>query len=237
MRISMRQAVVGAFALVSLSAVPASAQWSATTVGVAEYDTNETLLLLAGLSAGPGGPGWSPILGIQGYRLSYQVSGNDNEVWSIRPYAGLRNNFPGGTAAATLGYAFTNRDDGRAIPVGTVVGDRDDGAVVSGQLDFWGSGSPWGYQALASYNFGGESLWARGRATRRIRETMTGAVRLGGEVAFLVGSGYNAIQPGGVIEWHAGEGRILGFGAGRKIVSEGDDATYFKLEAVLPILR
>lgn len=232
-----RRAMIGGAGLMLLaSATGASAQWTASTVGVAEYDTNETLLLLAGLSASPAGAGWAPLVGLQGYRLSYDVAGRKTEVWSVRPYAGLRNNFPGGSAAFTAGYAFTNKDQG-TIPFGTLVADRDDGVVLGGQLDYWGTGGPWGYQALASYNFGGESIWTRGRATRRIRETESGSIRLGGEVAYLAGENYNAVQPGGVLEWHAGEGRILGFGVGRKLVSKGDDATYFKIEAVLPLLR
>jgi hypothetical protein len=46
-----------AFGVVMPAAFPdrAQAQWSATAIGVAEYDTESTLLLLAGLSAGPGG--------------------------------------------------------------------------------------------------------------------------------------------------------------------------------------
>lgn len=233
-----RAAILGSFAF-SLFAVsqPVAAQWNVTGVGVAEYDTQETLLLLGGVSAGPGGPGWSPLVGLQSYYLTYKLPGETKNVVSVRPYAGLRNNFPGGSLAFTAGYAFVSDDDAPG-PLGTGVADSRDGVVVSGALDHWGTGGPLGYQLLASYNFGGESLWTRGRVTTRVSELANGGqVRVGGELAYANSGSFSMTQPGLVAEWHNGSGFILGFGVGRKIIRDGDDATFFRVETVLPLVR
>lgn len=239
MKITLRRAVLfGGLAFSLFAAVqPASAQWSASAIGVAEYDTEEALLLLGGVSAGPGGAGWSPLVGVQAYHLSYKLPLETKKIFSVRPYAGLRNNFPGGSLAFTAGYAFVSDDDAPR-PLGTAVADSRDGVVVSGALDHWGTGGPLGYQLLASYNFGGESLWTRGRATTRVRELATGGqVRVGGEVAYATSDNFSLIQPGLVAEWHNGTGFILGFGVGRKLIKDGDDATFFRVETVIPLLR
>lgn len=225
-----------AFPLMVISQ-PAAAQWSASAVGVAEYDTEEALLLLAGVSAGPGGLGWRPLVGVQAYHLSYKLPTETKRVFSVRPYAGVRNNFTGGSLAFTAGYAFVS-DDEAPRPLGTAVADSKDGVVVSGALDHWGTGGPLGYQVLASYNFGGQSLWTRGRVTTRVRELASGGqVRVGGEVAYASSDNFSLIQPGVVAEWHNGTGFILGFGVGRKLVKDGDDATFFRVETVLPLMR
>jgi len=233
-----RAALLGSF-LCSLFAFaqPAAAQWNVTGIGVAEYDTEETLLLLGGLSAGPGGPGWSPLLGVQTYYLTYKLPTETKNVFSVRPYAGLRNNFPGGSLAFTAGYAFVSDDDTPG-PLGTAAADSRDGVVVSGALDHWGTGGPVGYQLLASYNFGGESLWTRGRVTTRVSQLASGGqLRIGGEVAYANSGDFSMTQPGLVGEWHNGSGFILGVGVGQKIIADADDATFFRLETVIPLSR
>lgn len=233
-----RAALLGSFVF-SLFAFtqPAAAQWNVTGIGVAEYDTEETLLLLAGVSAGPGGPGWSPLLGVQTYYLTYKLPTETKSVFSVRPYAGVRNNFPGGSLAFTAGYAFVSDDDSPG-PLGTGVADSRDGVVVSGALDHWGTGGPLGYQLLASYNFGGESFWGRGRVTTRVSQFASGGqFRVGGEVAYANSGDFSMTQPGLVAEWHNGTGFILGFGVGRKLIADADDATYFRIETVVPLSR
>lgn len=233
-----RAALLGSLVFsLSLFANPARAQWTAQGVGVAEYDTEQTMLLLAGVSASPRGPGLRPLIGLQAYYLTYKIPGDTKTVVSVRPNAGLQNNFTGGSLSFTAGYAFVSGESGPA-PLGSAVADNQDGVVVSGALDYWGTGGPLGYQVLTSYNFGGESLWTRGRVTTRVRELNGGGqVRVGGEVAYANSDNYSLIQPGLVAEWHNGTGFILGFGVGRKLIKDGDDATFFRIETVLPLLR
>lgn len=233
---SKKALVLTSFTLAAL-ALPAvaQAQWSATAIGVAEYDTDETLLLLAGVSAGPGGMGWSPRVGVQAYHLGYDAGTARTNVVVVRPYMGMRNGFTGGSASINLGYAFSNKDtDAPAI-----VSDRGDGVVLSGGWDYWGTGGPFGYQLLGAYNFGTESIWTRARATTRIQQRQNGQTRLGAEVAYLSDNdNFSAFQPGAILELHGRNGVIIGLGAGLKLYENvSDDPVYFKIEGVLPLGR
>ena len=228
-------AILGAI-LFSTAPMSADAQWSSTAIGVAEYDTEQTLLLLGGISTGPGGLGWKPRVGFQAYYLKF-----DNEAGTSvlvgKPYVGIRNAFTGGSVGVNVGYAFSDKD--RDFVTGAFVPEAEgDGVVLSGGWDQWGTGGPMGYQVLGAYNFGSEAYWTRGRVTRRIgAASSTGRQRrFGGEVAFLGGEGYTGVQPGAIVEFHNGSGRIFGLGAGMKFI-EGDDAFYFKAEFVLPLSR
>lgn len=215
------------------AAASAGAQWSVTGLAVGEIDTQQTGLLLGGLSASPGGLGVAPIIGAQAYFLTYDA-GTRTSVFSVRPYAGLRSGFNGGELTGTVGYAFTNKETS-AAPV--VLADRGQGVVASAGLDVWGT-EPMAYQALASYNFGSDDVWARGRVTRRIGASAgPSQTRFGAEVAYLNGTGYSAVQPGLVLEMHGPSGGIWSLGAGAKLVNGGDDAAYFKVETVFPLKR
>jgi hypothetical protein len=230
----MIRATVAALALAFVQATTASAQWSAGAFGVAEVDTDETLLLLAGISATPGGLGWAPILGIQGYHLSFDAGSSRTNVFTYKPYAGLRYGVSGGAVSATLGYSISNSDAVR--PAGAIVSESGDGLVLSGGYDFWGTGGPWAYQALGSYGFESESFWARARATRMLSTSSSGTgMRAGAELAYLNGRGYGAYQPGALLQWQLASGRSIGIGAGAKFYEGGGNAAYFKLEGYLPV--
>ncbi|HET9453549.1 MAG TPA: hypothetical protein VFO66_04610, partial [Gemmatimonadaceae bacterium] len=88
--------IVMAGALLLGGASTASAQWNSTAIGVAEYDTEQTLLLLAGVSASPGGVGIAPLVGVQANFLTFDAV-DRVEVFTVRPYAGLRSGFEGGS--------------------------------------------------------------------------------------------------------------------------------------------
>lgn len=228
--------LAAAVAFAALAPRTAGAQWSATAIGVAEYDTDELLLLLAGVSASPEGRGWKPRVGVQGYHLSYDSQGGRTNVVTFRPYVGIGNSYDGGSVNLNVGYAFSNKDKPFVSPA--VSADNSDGVVLSGGWEYWGTGGPLGYQALASYNFESQSIWTRGRATTRLqRRDGGGQTRLGAEVAYLNGDRYEIVQPGAVLLFHGSSGRILGVGAGMKFYDGGGDAVYFKLEGVLPIGR
>jgi hypothetical protein len=214
----------------------ATAQWTVGSYGVAEYDTKETLLLLAGVNASPKGLGVRPILGLQAYHLGYDAGASRTNVFTVQPQVGLGNNYNGGNVYGSVGYAFTNNDIAGGPVAGATAGE---GVVVNGGLDYWGTGGPLGYQAMASYNFGGESFWGRGRVTTRVSQNGQSSSRIGAEVAYLNGTGYSAWQPGGVFEWHTPGGAIIGLGAGAKIVGTGSggNAAYFRVEGFLPLAR
>lgn len=221
-----------------LSAGTASAQWHATGIAVAEYDTKQTLLLLGGVSASPGGKDIAPVLGVQAYHLGYDNGSNSRtNNFVIKPYVGLKKGYDGGEVGANVGYSFSNKDVSGFVS--SVVPDEGDGVVVGANWDYWGRGNdPMGYQLLGSYNFGSEGFWGRGRVTRRISAAGASQRRFGGEVAYLSGTGYSAVQPGAVLEFHDPKGNILGLGAGMKFFGNGQgNAVYFKVEGVIPLMR
>ena len=100
-------------------------------------------------------------------------------------------------------------------------------------MEQWGSGTGVGGQALATYNFGSESFWGRGRVDMPIMQLNPGAVRLGVEAAFLNASksDFAVTSVGPVLLWNTGKGVNLGFAAGKRF---GDsDATYFRIDLAL----
>lgn len=237
MKSNSKRAIVGALGLAVAFAAPAQAQWHATAIGVAEMD-GAYPMFLAGIGAGPGGPGISPMVGVQGYHLQYNSGGTigRTNVFAIKPYVGLVNNYGAGDLYGTVGYSYSNKDTPIAIAT-TASNDIGRGVVLAGGWDHWGTGTPWGHQVLAAYNFDNEGFWGRGRETRRIWQNGAAQRRLGGEVAYLTGDGYSAVQPGAILEIHNGTGVIIGLGAGMRFQKSQDANVYFKLEGVLPVIR
>jgi hypothetical protein len=212
----------------------AHAQLGFTVYGVGEFDTSDVIFVLGGVSVSAARAGWTPVAGVSASWLQYPsplVGDGTQEVTTVTPTIGLANNFGPGVFQLSVGYAFSSADENIAAPIVAEAGR--DGVVTIAQLDYWGDGGLGG-QAIASYNFGGESLWARGRVTQRIASLSNGGqIRLGGEVAYLNSDFYQATQIGGVIGFHAGRGVIINGGIGRKLTDDGPDATYFRAEIVL----
>jgi len=232
MKFTHLRVAVASVGLSLVAASSAAAQWSVGTYGVAEIDTKQTTLLLAGINASPSAMGWQPLLSLQAYSLWFKSGPLRTNVLAVTPAAGLINNYNGGSLYGTVGYQFTNNNISGGPITGTTEGR---GVEVSGGWDYWGTGGPWGHQVLASYNFGGKSFWGRGRVTRRISQSGKSSTRLGGEVAYLSGPGYHAVQPGVVWEWHSPSNQVLGLGAGGKFQTPGGSAAYFRVEGFLPL--
>jgi hypothetical protein len=219
-----------AVALCMFNAQPARAQWGWTFYSVGEYDTNEVALLLAGVSLSPQRAGWVPIVGVQAYWLRFPFGPGSESTIAIQPSIGLANNFSTGSFQVRVGYNIADED---LSGVGTgVTADVGDGVVNTVQLDYWGTGKL-GAQGIASYNYGSENLWTRGRLTTKVANWGSdGQIRLGGEIAYLNSNDFTSVQPGLVVGLHRGPRTIINLGVGQKF-NEGDDATYFKAELVL----
>ncbi len=215
---------------IAAAAAPAHAQWSGSVYGTAEFDTNETNLLLAGVSLSPGGGDVAPIFGLQGYRLSYATGTANTTVYAFRPSAGLRFRMsPDLTTTASIGYAFTDKD---APATGLSSGaDTGDGVVVSGSFDLHPAASRVNWLGAASYNFGSESVWARLRAPVALNNTESGKVSLAPELSYIHGGSYSAVQPGAVLLWQGNSGVSFGAGIAVNLPNQGDNSTVFKIEA------
>ena len=235
-RAAFAAAIATAF-FFSGSVNPAQAQLGVTVVGVGEFDTEETYLVLGGVSVSPRKEGWSWIAGVSAYWLQYPIFGGINDatrsVTAITPSVGIKNNFGSGSGSFRVGYSFKNDDDDdddNNVPAFAEGGG--DGIVNTAQVDYWGSGSI-AAQGIASYNYGSESFWGRGRLAKRLFSVGAGSISLGGEAAYLDSEGYNATKVGGLVMFNAGPGTQLNAAIGRKLPSAGPDATYFTFEIVL----
>ncbi len=218
-----------ALAALAASARPAEAQLGFTFYSVGEFDTNDVVLALAGVTVSPRRTGWTPTAGLQAYWLRFPIGTVDKTVISLTPSVGLRNGFGTGSVSFRVGYSFSDAEIEGSPGVAADIGD---GVVNSVQLDYWGTGKL-GAQAIASYNYGSENLWARGRLTQRLMGYGdAGQIRVGAEVAYLNGNNYSSIQPGVLVGFHPSAGTIINLGVGRRF-NDGEDATYFKAELVL----
>jgi hypothetical protein len=125
----------------------------------------------------------------------------------IQPSAGLRWGTSSSAVQATVGYAFTDGEEGvRAI--GAPSGGAD-GVVTTLQVNHWGApGSATSGQAIATYNWGADYLWTNFRGAYRIMGTSPGpGFALGAEAGFQGDPGsdrgvYQAIQAGALAEYH-----------------------------------
>jgi hypothetical protein len=231
-----RIAVVAAmFTALSFSGAvaPAHAQLGWTFVGVGEFDTDDVVLALAGISVSPRGEGWAPVGGLSAYYLQFPSGNDDTSIISVTPSVGIKNNFGTGSAQFRIGYSFQDREEGEfALPAFTESGG--DGFVNSAQLDYWGTGS-WSAQAIGSYNWGSESLWTRGRLAKRLFNVGdAGSLSLGGELAYLHSDDFGATKIGGLAMFNPGRGTQINAAVGRKLGRGAQtDATYFTAELVL----
>jgi hypothetical protein len=236
-RAAFAAAIATAF-FFSGSVTPAHAQLGVTVVGVGEFDTEDTYLVLGGVGVSPRGEGWTWVASVSAYWLQYPIFGGVNDatrsVTAITPSVGIKNNFGSGSASFRVGYSFKADDDDdidingeRAFAEGA-----GDGITNTAQVDYWGSGSV-SAQGIATYHYGSESFWGRGRLAKRLFSVGAGSISLGAEAAYLDSEGYSATKVGGLAMFNAGPGTQLNAAIGRKLPNSGPDATYFTFELVL----
>lgn len=217
--------------VVTLMAVPKSAhaQLGWTFVGVGDFDTSNTYLVLGGLSVSPQRQGWSPLGAVNAYWLQYPSGTGHQNVTSVTPMVGLKDNFGTGAFQVKVGYAFANKDN--VVPVINPLASGS-GVTNGAQLDYWGTGAMTA-QAIADYNYGSEAFWGRGRLGFRVARFTNGGVTVGPELAYLHSSTYHATRIGGVLGLTPGAGTTINAAIGRKNENGPNDATYFTFELVL----
>lgn len=219
--------VAAALTVTAASPLLAQSRMGWTAYGTGEFDTNDVIYLLAGAAFSPIRAGWAPVVGAQAHWLRFPSTAGDVDVSGIQPYVGMQNNYGTGLLAFRVGYQFEG--EGATASTAPVPQNVGDGAVVTGQLEHWGTGRGLGSQLLGTYNFGSETFWGRARASVGLAEMQPGAVRLGGEIAYLAAPNFTSTSIGPVLEWQTGRGFNLGFAVGRRI-QDGGNATYFRID-------
>jgi hypothetical protein len=210
----------GAFLALSaaLAVAPrgAAAQLGASIYAGGEFDTENMSMLHLGATVAPAGTGWIPFVSGLLFRQSYRDAQDATvTVNGVIPAVGIRSQTASGFFGGSVGYAWMGEEQTGLLPIGAFAG-TDRGLVTSLHGEWWGTGQITG-QLIASYNWRGDYLWARGRAMHRILGTGPAGTNLGVEFT-AQGAGdtdqdYRAFQVGPKLEWRAGNGlRLLGGG-------------------------
>lgn len=237
----LRQEALVLALLLASAAVPAAALGQAQVVffGTAEADTEDQSLLLLGGSLQMARPGWQPVVGVLGYRLTYPISDVATEtLYALNPSLGLRHQWTSGAAQASVGYLFLSDEvtGGFGAP-----GGAEEGVTASALADYWGTGARTA-QAIVSFNFAEEYAWSRLRGAQRIAR-LGGDLRVGAE-AVLQGGGdgpgedYRALQIGPMLQLQPTPALQLIASAGAKtdnadLPDRPDWFPYVKFEFVL----
>lgn len=219
-----------ALASIALALTVVSSQASAQAVyGAAEVDDDEVRLFFLGGSWGLPGMGWHPYVSASAYNVSFPAGTTRQSLNVFVPSVGLTNRMATQSVNFGVGYAFANKDFNQPF---LVQAESGDGVVGSFGWNHWGAGNH-ALQVLASYNFGSEFLWTRGRASKPL--TTTSPLWVGGELALLGGGNANAYiaQLGPTVEWRFNPQFRLGGSAGLKTGvsnASGLSAVYGRLE-------
>lgn len=220
-----RTALAGTALALTLIGSNASAQ---AIYGAVEVDDDEFSLLFLGASMSAGGLGWKPYVAVSGYNLRFPAGATKLNRNVVVPSVGLINRTDVGSVGFGVGYAFATEDVGGPL---LIAAESGDGVVGTFQWNHWGTGTR-ALQLLASYNFGTEFLWTRGRASMPL--ATESPLWAGGEAALLGGGDPSAwlTQFGPTVEWRFNPQFRLGGSAGLKVgLSNGaGSAAYGRLE-------
>jgi hypothetical protein len=211
---------IGAFLaiLAAFAAAPRAvdAQLGGSVYGGGEFDTENMSMLHIGATVAPAGTGWIPFVSVLGFRQSYRDALDATvTVNGAIPAVGLRSQTANGFFGGSVGYAWMGEESVPLLPIGVFAG-TERGVVTSLHGEWWGTGQITG-QLITSYNWGGDYLWARGRAAHRIIGTGPAGINLGAEFT-AQGAGdtdqdYRAFQAGPKLEWRLANGlRFIGGG-------------------------
>lgn len=226
MGIRTRAALAATMAAAAIAAAPGASQAQISWSSAGEVGGDDVNLIYTSLGWDPGWEGIRPTLGLSAYRVG--TEGGD--IYSFGPSVGLEYRADGGSIEADVGYSFKDSDASSPF-----FGGSDDGVTTGLHGEYWGDGT-WGLQGIASYNWGSEYLWSRGRVTRRVVELDPGSLNLGaeavwqGETADEPGDEYRVTQYGPVLQWITGADWILAGSGGWKNIENDEDTWYAKLE-------
>lgn len=206
-----RSILAGAALALTLSSTRADAQ---AIFGAAELDSDDVAFFMLGGSWNPAGMGLKPFISVVGFNLRISPNGGTLTRNVVLPTVGLINVMPDQSLQVGVGYAFSDEDvnDPLLIPA-----ESGEGVVGSFGWNYWGTTGRRAAQLLASYNFGQEFLWTRGRFALPL--TPTSPLWVGGEAAIFGGGDADQYiaQLGPTIEWRFNPQFRVGASAGVKL--------------------
>jgi hypothetical protein len=203
-----------------------------TVFGTGASDGDGTNIQLLGVSARPEGLGLKPVIGLQVYRLGYDVAPDgDATVWAITPSAGLQYRGTGGAVEGRVGYNFQDSE----VNAPFIEGEGGGSGVTTTLL-----ASSWAtrpeLQGVASYSWNSDFLWTQGQATLPVVSLNPGNLGVGAEAIYQTdassGADYHALELGPVLRYNNGRNLILQLGAGWKSSNVSDDTYYARLTMV-----
>ena len=201
----------------------------------AEAAGDDVYVLFSELGWAAAGRGIRPVASLGGYLVF--TEGDDS--WGVTPAGGLRYATSSGFIQGQVGWAF-REESGTPF-----FGGGDSGFHTSLHTEFWGD--VFSAQGIASYNWGGDYLWSRGRVARRMGTLANGGSwGLGAELVYQAEAeerlpgvdGFSATQIGPVLQWTPREGGpSMAFGGGWKRTEFGDTSDsswYLRGEIYIP---
>lgn len=205
MKNNARRSVLVAAALIAVARIAGAQQ--IVGFGSAEAGGAGSSLFLLGVSGSSGQIGWSPVVSLEAYRLSFRSGPGvttSNNVFS--PSAGLKYQTATAATQARIGYSFVSSSGDTPTTVGIfpVPASSKNGVFVAAQHDYWGTGAQTA-QLIGTWNFANDFLWTRARVAQRLGAADS-PLMLGAEGGFLGGGNNNKT-------WGFFVGPTLGFRA------------------------
>jgi hypothetical protein len=203
-----------------------------TVFGTGASDGDGTNIQLVGVSLRPEGLGLKPVVGLQVYRLGYDlVPEGSATVYAVTPSAGLQYRGTGGAVEGRVGYNFQDRSEDSPFIEGEGGGS---GLTTTLLASSWASRPE--LQGVASYSWNSDFLWTQGQATIPVANLNPGSVGVGAEAIYQTETrsdlDYHALQLGPVLRYNNGRNLIIQLGAGWKNPNVGDDTYYARLTVV-----
>lgn len=202
--------------------------------GSGEWDTEESQFYLLGMYAGKSKLGWSPYLNVNGYRLSYDVNGTQNDLSAVAPTIGFAHAARRGGYSVGGGYTWTDSEDAGAP--GAEGGGKSGVHAAVGAYRNGRGDRPLRTQFLSNYNLGSRYVWARLRSSVPLGARSRVGAELVGQGGGRDGSHSNEFKIGPTLEYQWSDnfrsGAVVGYKSmgGTRLPDGRESAPYFKLE-------
>lgn len=178
---------------------------------------------------------WIVLTRVMGGYLRYKFESEGSLLTadspSVTPSVGLRHHLNGRTATLLIGADLRQVDrEGAPGKPGTT--DRDAGIFLQGEGDMWVRSA--NMAVIASYSSIDDFFWSRGRVKHPVAHLALfgeNILSLGGEAVGMGNADFNAVQLGGIVEFHHSASHLsLTLKGGYRHASSLDDSGYGGIE-------